>query len=206
MPGDPLPAQALGACVSFTLFPGAQHWGGRGHPNLSAAGDEPGVPPAALMGSGGQSCISPAEGGEEAPGGDLPGEHAGAAAPGLLRTAALSAPGLRSSQPSDLGGACARDLCPGRRAQGILHLSVWIITTSCLYYFGHIQQEIPGVLLVILKHQQTLESADVEGLQEQQDMDLSPGSTFSTSALAAAEAVKSPRRPGPGRDPRACVL
>ncbi|CAI9149995.1 unnamed protein product [Rangifer tarandus platyrhynchus] len=118
MPGDPLPAQALGACVSFTLFPGAQDWGGRGHPNLSAAADEPGVPPAALMGSGGQSCISPAEGGEEAPGGDLPGEHAGAAAPGLLRTAALSAPSLRSSQPSNLGGACAGDLRPGETCSG----------------------------------------------------------------------------------------
>ena len=37
-------------------------------------------------------------------------------------------------------------------------------------------------------------------------MDLSHRSTFSTSALAAAEAAMSPRRPSPGRDPRACVL
>nr|CAI9694622.1 unnamed protein product [Rangifer tarandus platyrhynchus]CAI9694656.1 unnamed protein product [Rangifer tarandus platyrhynchus] len=56
MPGDPLPAQALGACVSFTLFPGAQDWGGRGHPNLSAAGDEPGVPLLPLWGLGGRAA------------------------------------------------------------------------------------------------------------------------------------------------------
>ena len=37
-------------------------------------------------------------------------------------------------------------------------------------------------------------------------MDLSHGSTFSTSALAGAEAVMSPRRPSSGRNPRASVL
>ena len=35
LPGDPLPAQALGSCISFTLFSGAQDWGGWSCPNLS---------------------------------------------------------------------------------------------------------------------------------------------------------------------------
>ena len=37
-------------------------------------------------------------------------------------------------------------------------------------------------------------------------MDLSHGSTFSTSAFAGAEAEMSSRRLSPGRDPKACVL
>ena len=47
---------------------------------------------------------------------------------------------------------------------------------------------------------QNLESAAMEGLWEQLDMDLSHGSTVSTSALDGAEAEMSFRRLSPGRD------
>ena len=117
MPGDPLSAQARGACVSFTLFPGAQDWGGRGQPNLSAAGDELGMPPTALMGFGGQSWHLQREMGKP-PVGIFKEDTLEQQLLDSCTRWPHSAPSLWSSQPSNLGGVCGRDLCPGKTCSG----------------------------------------------------------------------------------------
>ena len=80
--------------------------------------------------------LGPAEGDEEAPSGDLQKEHTATAAPGLLHTVAPQFPSLPANvraaggaSPAASGVSVDGTCALGRRAKGILHSSVQIVTT-----------------------------------------------------------------------------
>ena len=102
---------------------------------LSGAGCGLGVSPAAF-GGGWRPELGPEEGDEEAPMGHLQREHPGTAAPGLLHTVAPQCPNIPANvraaggaSPATSGASADRTCALGRRAQGILHSSAWIVTT-----------------------------------------------------------------------------
>ena len=152
LPGDSLPAGALGAWVSFTLFSGAQDWEDGATQPFSEAGDGLEMPLVAFRGLEGRagSC----RGRWRSPQWGSSKRTRWNSSSWTLHTVASQCPqppckckSCWRSQPSNLRGIWGRDLCPGETCSDHPPL----FCTDC--YYPLVSTRVV-FLLVILKHQQ----------------------------------------------------
>ena len=157
--------QVTPACMSsghlclLHSVPRSPGLGSAGPPQpLSAAGDELGVPPAALGRLGGQSWVLQRE--MRKPPVGIFKENtleqrlldSGTQWPHSAPQPPCKCKSWRS-QPSNLGGIWGQDLYPGETCSGHPPLICMhgLLPPSCLHFCGHTQQQTPVFLLVILK-------------------------------------------------------